>query len=169
MDAGGFADWIVAVQQGMRSGTGNDVPCGPCVACCTSGQQVPVDDDERPALPAHAVVDTAEGPVLARRADGACLSLVDGRCSVYERRPRACRVYDCRIFAATGLAPEDDKPAIRAQAARWRFRVDTEEDRARLRAVRSAAQLIRMQQVAGRPTSTTQVAAQAVLHHDELL
>ena len=29
--------------------------------------------------------------------------LVDGRCSIYEHRPRTCRTYDCRIFTATGL------------------------------------------------------------------
>ena len=169
MDAGRFAHWIVAVQQGMRSGDGNDVPCGGCVACCTSGQLVPVDDDERGGLPPHAVVDTAEGAVLARTDEGACLSLADGRCTVYETRPRACRIYDCRIFAATGLEPEEDKPAIREQAKRWRFRVATDEDRRRSEAVRATVVMLRMQQVGGRPTSTTQLAARAVLHHDELL
>lgn len=169
MDAGGFADWIVAMQRGMRTGEGSDVPCGGCVACCTSGQLVPVDEDDRGAMPAHAVVGTAEGAVLARREDGTCLSLVQNRCTVYEHRPRACRIYDCRIFPATGLEPEDDKNAIRDQAKRWRFRIETDDDRRRLEATRSTVQVILMQQVGGRPTSATQLAAQAVLHHDELL
>jgi len=169
VDAGGFADWILAMQRGMRTGEGSDVPCGGCVACCTSGQLVPVDEDERAALPAHAVVETAAGTVLARTEDGACLSLVQNRCTVYESRPSACRIYDCRIFPATGLEPEDDKPAIREQAGRWRFRIETDDDRRRHVATRSAVQMIVMQQVGGRPTSTTQLAAQAVLHHDELL
>lgn len=33
--------------------------------------------------------------ILARRADGACVYLSDERCSIYARRPSACRDYDC--------------------------------------------------------------------------
>ena len=34
---------------------------------------------------------------------GHCPMLVDGRCSIYEHRPRTCRTYDCRVFPAAGL------------------------------------------------------------------
>ena len=34
----------------------------------------------------------------------------DGRCSIYEHRPRTCRTYDCRIFPATGLARRRRRP-----------------------------------------------------------
>ena len=169
MDAGGFADWIVAMQRGMRTGEGSDVPCGGCVACCTSGQLVPVEEHERNALPASAVVEAQDGWVLARREDGVCASLIEGRCAVYAVRPTACRIYDCRIFPATGLEPEADKPAIAERARAWTFSMSGDEDRRRQEAVRATVQMIRMQQVGGRPTSTTQLAAQAVLHHDELL
>jgi Fe-S-cluster containining protein len=44
---------------------------------------------------------------------------VDGACSIYAHRPRTCRTYDCRVFAATGVVP--DKPAIAARVAQWQF------------------------------------------------
>jgi len=29
---------------------------------------------------------------------GGCSMLVDGKCSIYEDRPKACRVFDCRTY-----------------------------------------------------------------------
>ena len=44
---------------------------------------------------------------------GHCPMLVDDRCSIYDHRPQACRTYDCRVLAATGLVLDDsDKRAI---------------------------------------------------------
>lgn len=172
-DAGGFAEWVVAMQDGMRTGRGSDVPCDGCVACCTSGQTIVVDADETDALehlPPEALVAIGDGDhALARDEGGRCVLLVDGACSVYEHRPRRCRTYDCRVFPATGLEPEADKPAIAAVAATWRFRVETAEDRRRHEAVRMAVAVLRCVQVGGRVSSTTQLAAAAVELHDELL
>ena len=53
---------------------------------------------------------------------GHCPMLVEDRCSIYEHRPRTCRVYDCRVFPATGIAP--DRAAIAEQSERWVFRGD---------------------------------------------
>ena len=167
-DAGPFAEWVVAMQDGMRTGTGSNVPCDGCVACCTSGQTIPVDDDEVDLLPGHAMVAVGGEHVLAQEA-GRCVLLVDGACSAYEQRPRRCRTYDCRIFPATGLTPEGDKPAIAERAARWRFTYETPEDRSRQTAVRLAAATLRSVQVGGRGTSATQLAAAAVAAHEELL
>jgi len=159
-----FAPWIVAMQEGMRTGAGIDVPCGDCVACCTSAQQIVVDHDERDALPVHAVVDG----VLATDDKGTCVLLVDGRCSVYDHRPRRCRTYDCRIFVATGIVPEADKPAIATRAAQWRFTFDTDDDRRRRDAVHMAVVMVRTSQDT-RPASATQLAAAAIQLHEELL
>jgi Fe-S-cluster containining protein len=163
-DAGRFAEWVVGMQDGMRSGAGSDVPCDGCVACCTSGQTIVVDADEAAALPPGAVVDGA----LARHGDRCALLDAEDRCTVYAVRPRRCRTYDCRIFPATGIVPEADKPAIAARALEWRFRHESTEDRDRQAAVRLAVVAIRTNEV-GRPTSATQLAAAAVLAHDELL
>ena len=56
---------------------------------------------------------------------GHCPMLVDGACSIYEHRPRTCRTYDCRIFAVTGVVP--DQPAIATRVLDWQFEVDDEE------------------------------------------
>lgn len=169
-DAGPFAEWVVAMQDGLRTGRGSDVPCDGCVACCTSGQTIVVEADEASVLPPEALVPVGDGAhVLARDDAGRCVLLVDGGCTAYEVRPRRCRTYDCRIFPATGLVPEDDKPAIAAVAAEWRFRYETDEDRRRQQAVGMTVVALRSVQVGGRVTSTTQLAAAAVAAHDELL
>lgn len=62
---------------------------------------------------------------------GCCPMLVEGRCSIYEHRPLACRQYDCRVFTATGVVP--DKPLIRSQIVRWRFEIDDSERLEKLR------------------------------------
>jgi uncharacterized protein len=67
--------------------------------------------------------------------------LVDGACSIYNHRPRTCRVYDCRVFAATGLAEDVDGKAMISKAAKlWRF---DPEVNAQLAAIRSAATYLR--------------------------
>lgn len=54
---------------------------------------------------------------------GQCPMLVDGECSIYEYRPQTCRDYDCRIFAATGLAVDErNQPEIARRVGAWRFR-----------------------------------------------
>ena len=64
---------------------------------------------------------------------GHCPMLVDGDCSIYDHRPRTCRMYDCRIFAVTGVEPA--QPEIATRVRDWQFEVD---DRARWDAVRAA-------------------------------
>ena len=169
LDAGPFAEWVMAMQAGLRDGTGSDVPCDGCVACCTSGQTIEVEPDEAGVLPPAALVDVGDGErALARDEQGRCVLLVDGACTAYEHRPRRCRTYDCRIFPAAGLAPEGDKPAIAERAAAWRFSYDDPDDHRRQQAVRTAVAFLRHDQL-GRVTSTTQLAAAAVDAHDEFL
>jgi len=163
-DAGPFAAWVVAMQRGLLSGEGIEVPCGTCTACCESGQLIHLEPDEAVRLG----IDV-DDPVLRPDVDGRCPMLVEGSCQIYEHRPRICRSYDCRIFPATGIAPEDDKPRIAERVAQWRFQFRTDEDRQRYEAVRLASSALRQVQTGGRPTSATQLAAQAVLAHDELL
>lgn len=81
------------------------VPCGPCNACCRSGYRIELTAEEADRLP-H--VRGEEGkPELPRREDGSCALLVEGKCSVYEKRPRVCRRYDCRAMALAGVASQD--------------------------------------------------------------
>jgi hypothetical protein len=41
--------------------------------------------------------------MLRKGPDGACVHLGPNGCTVHRHRPRACRIYDCRISAAAGL------------------------------------------------------------------
>jgi Fe-S-cluster containining protein len=81
------------------------VPCNGCFACCYHAH-VDVDPSiEPPAnLAQLALEQDAEGNWwLQKRADGACVHLGERGCTVYEHRPNACRTYDCRVYALTGV------------------------------------------------------------------
>ncbi len=68
--------------------------------------------------------------------------LIDGECSIYEHRPRTCRDYDCRVFAATGVVVEG-QPEIAGRVSQWAFTYETEESRAQQAAVKRAAAFLR--------------------------
>jgi hypothetical protein len=147
LDAGDFTTWLRGTRVALTSARDVDVPCDGCVACCTSSQFVHIDPDEHDTL-AHvprALLFPAPGLpaghlVLGYDERGHCPMLVDGRCSIYEHRPRTCRTYDCRVFAATGVEP--DKPAIAQRVARWRFTVVDGEARAAYEALRASAESV---------------------------
>ncbi len=77
------------------------VPCGTCSLCCKL--HTPLTDDE------YQNYDWADwwfmnpngqkeykGKILWRQQNGDCIYLIDNRCTIYDRRPRACREFDCR-------------------------------------------------------------------------
>jgi Fe-S-cluster containining protein len=131
----------------LRGEQESDVPCGGCTACCTASQFVHIGPDEVDALSAipqellFPAPGAPRGHVLMGYDErGHCPMLVEGGCSVYEHRPRACRTYDCRIFAATGIeVDEPGKTQVEQRARRWRFEVDGPSDRVRMAALRAAA------------------------------
>ena len=56
---------------------------------------------------------------------GHCPMLVDNQCSIYDARPQTCRDYDCRVFAATGVAVDVKRqPDIAKRVAAWVFAHD---------------------------------------------
>jgi Fe-S-cluster containining protein len=146
--AGDFGSWLAGMRAAIRGEGDAGVPCDGCSACCTAGQFVHISPDETatlmriprgllfpaPLLPAGHVV-------IPHDARGHCPLLVGGRCSIYEDRPRTCRTYDCRVFAATGVEPDDG--LIAERAARWRFTYASDADRAQHEAMRTTAVAIR--------------------------
>ena len=149
LPAGDFSAWLARMREALRSGAGTDVPCGDCCACCSTAHFVHVGPDETgtldrvprelqfpaPGLPAGHVV-------LPYDARGRCPMLAeDGTCTIYDHRPRTCRVYDCRVFAAAGIDADTD--AITAQSCRWRFTYPASEDGEQHEAVREAARFLR--------------------------
>jgi len=172
--AGPFAAWAVGMVAAMAGERAADVPCDGCTACCRSSQFVHVGPEEAAALARIPVALLYPAPrmpaghmILGYDELGCCPMLVDGACSIYDDRPRACRTYDCRIFAATGLDVGDDgKPLIAERTREWRFEVTTDDDRARLAAVAAAVAFVRARE--STPTAT-QLAARAVEIHESFL
>lgn len=84
-----------------------DVPCGSCSLCCSLLSPYLTPDEISSGLYPLSLVTPSEeqlkenkdsGPtvVLFRKKDGGCGMLVDGKCSIYEIRPKSCRQFDCR-------------------------------------------------------------------------
>ena len=182
MDAAGpFSAWLDDMLAALRGEADAGVPCGSCTACCTSSQFVHIAPDEQatlaripaelrfpaPGLPAGHVV-------LPYDERGHCPMLGDAGCSIYDDRPRTCRTYDCRIFAAAAVEPaRDTQPAIAERVARWEFDVDGRDAQARAEAVRDAAVYLRDHEAdlpAGTaPVNRTELAVLAVEVHEAFL
>jgi Fe-S-cluster containining protein len=164
--AGDFSAWLVGMRAAIRGEQGSDVPCGSCTACCTSSQFIHVEPDETDTLayiPAELLFPAPGLPrghvVMGYDERGHCPMLVANECSIYEHRPRTCRTYDCRIFAAAGLSDDDEGEALIAQQARrWRFGYPTARDRAEHEAVRATAARLRERDDA----SATRIAVLAI-------
>jgi hypothetical protein len=95
----------------------------------------------------------------------------DGRCAIYEHRPRICRTYDCRIFAAAGI--DADRDEITRRVRRWRFACPVARDSDGLAAVAAAARFVRDNAAAfpgsAVPGDPTQLAVLAVRAADVFL
>jgi len=151
LPAGDFSPWLADMRIALRAGTTMDVACGECTGCCTSSQFVHIEPDEADTL-AHVPKELlAPAPLLPKGhlvlgydENGHCPMLVDNKCSIYEHRPRTCRTYDCRVFAAAGVElDDDDSPVIAERARRWRFSTASAKDEADFAAVQQAARFLR--------------------------
>jgi Fe-S-cluster containining protein len=178
LPAGRYGAWAADTASAIRGERDAEVPCGTCTACCTSSQFVHIGPDELDAL-AHIPAELrfsapmlpAGHQVMGYDEHGRCPMFGEHGCSIYEHRPRTCRTYDCRVFPASGVAVAADQPVIGARAARWRFEVLDEHDRARRDAVHAALGSLEDQIAAqvGPGPSPTQLAARAVEVHETFL
>jgi Fe-S-cluster containining protein len=173
--AGGFSEWMAETHAAIRGERASDVPCGTCTACCRSSQFIHIGPDETDTL-AHIPNELLfpaprlpRGHVLMGYDErGHCPMLVDDQCTIYEHRPQTCRTYDCRVFPAAGVEPDDDKLDIASRARRWQFDFSTEHDRIQHDAVRRAAQYLSDHPEAvpgGGASNATQHAVQAIEAH----
>ena len=144
--AGDFTVWLGEIGRAFREGAEMDVPCGTCNACCKSSQFIHVERDE-PALdhiPHDLLFPTPglpDGPlIMGYDANGHCPMLKDDACTIYAHRPRTCRVYDCRIFAASGVLPDEaTKTAVAERVRQWQFSYANAADDTAHKAVLAAA------------------------------
>ncbi len=146
LDAGELAPWLERTRAVLAGEGDAEVPCGDCTACCSSAQFVAIEADEVDTLARVPSLVTVPAPgrpgtvLLGYDAEGRCPMLGPTGCTIYEVRPRACRMFDCRVFAAAGLAPErPEAAAIGAQVRRWRFRTDDPASAGAATSVRAAA------------------------------
>jgi len=158
-----------------------EVPCGECNACCKASYFIQIDSTEKETLaliPAarlsRAANDNAQAWTLDQSCGGQCPMLVDGACSIYTQRPRACRRYDCRVFVATGVGlGTGARAAVNERVWQWRFDYPSELDEARQSAVLAAAAYLQRcadlidPEVA--PQDTGELAKAAVLVHELFL
>jgi hypothetical protein len=148
LPAGDFSVWLRETLAALAEEAAADVPCGSCNACCRTSHFIHVRPEEkrtRARLPRELLFPAPGLPpghlVLAYDEAGCCPMLAEGRCTVYADRPLTCRTYDCRVYAATGVAP--DRDAIAQQVRRWRFSFPAPIDRERRAAVLSAVRYMR--------------------------
>jgi len=179
--AGRFSSWMVEIQGALRGERGSDVPCSGCTACCTSSQFIHIEPDETDTLthiPAELLFPAPRMPrghvVLGYDERGHCPMLIDNECSIYEHRPRTCRAYDCRVFAAAGVEMNDDgRELIGRQARRWQFDFPSQDDRNQHDAVRAAARFLSERPdvvpVDMAPAKPTQLAVLALEIHEVFL
>lgn len=165
--AGRLWEWLAGMQRALRGEADADVPCDGCTACCRSSQFVHIRPEETATLaripaalrfPAPGLPDGHV--VLGYDERGRCPMLGEDGCSIYDARPRTCRTYDCRVFAATGV--DADKPAVAERARRWRFDMTTDADRTLGDALRAAAAFVRER-------DATRRAVRAVEEHEAFL
>jgi uncharacterized protein len=153
METEAFLPWLRTTESLAATRGEAKVPCGTCVGCCTSSYFIHIEPDEKAALAAIPKELLFKAPGLPKGHQlmgfddkGHCPMFLQGKCTIYASRPRTCRQYDCRIFAATDLAPDADKPRIAEQVSQWRFAEPSPANRAAtettLRALRTAAQFI---------------------------
>lgn len=79
-----------------------DVPCGPCHACCRSEivALIPEDGDDVASYEHEVTTLPGIGDVafLKHQKNGCCVYLGRDGCTIRDRRPIMCRVFDCRGF-----------------------------------------------------------------------
>ena len=158
-----------------------DVPCGECNACCKASYFIPIHSGEHETIaliPAsrltRAANDNEPKWALDQSCGGHCPMLIDGACSIYAQRPRACRRYDCRVFGATGVGlGSGPRAAVNERVWRWRFEYPSALDVASQSAVLAAVAFLQrcadLIDPDNTPTEAGELAKAAVLVHELFL
>jgi Fe-S-cluster containining protein len=149
--AGNYSAWLQQTRNALYDGKGSDVACGECTGCCSSSYFIhikPLDTAALAQIPKDILVGAPGLPkrnmLMGYDENGLCPMLAEGRCSIYEYRPQTCRDYDCRVFAAAGIAAGgNDKSVINLRVKNWKFSYPSAQDSTEHRAVQAAASFIK--------------------------
>lgn len=175
-----FSDWLKGFIKSLEGENDAYVPCGDCVGCCTSSYFIhikPSDTESIKRIPKELLFPAPGLPkgnyLLGYDENGHCPMFKNNKCSIYQDRPETCRQYDCRVFSATGILPEEDKEEIVLKVKGWQFDLMRTEDTNAYRAVQSAARfLMEFKDSFPKgflPKNTAQQAVMAVRIHKEFI
>lgn len=147
LPAGAFSPWLEQTRAVLERGDlGADVPCGTCTGCCRASMFIhirPEETDTLAHIPPELLFPAPGAPpghvLMGYDAQGRCPMLEGDRCSIYEHRPRTCRDFDCRIFAASGIEADAEQKMLGERARAWRFEHPAARDERDHAAVRAAA------------------------------
>ena len=93
---------VLAAAERFRDVGEIKVNCGSCTACCRAGAHAPVTAAEAE----HYTTARHDGVlVLAKRPNGDCIYLLDGKCSIYADRPRSVADFFARETADRSVKP----------------------------------------------------------------
>ncbi len=144
-----FSSWLREFTGTLKGINDGRVPCGECVVCCTSSYFIhikPTDTESIQHIPKELMFPAPGLPeghyLLGHDEKGHCPMFKGGQCSIYPYRPETCRQYDCRVFPATGIFPDDETSEIFRKAKDWKFDVSSVEDIEALEAVRASANFV---------------------------
>jgi uncharacterized protein len=151
LPAGEFASWAKEMSGALGGVNNAEVPCGTCTACCTASQFIQIGPEETDTLahiPAELLFPAPRSPrghlLLGYDERGHCPMLVDEGCSIYTHRPKTCRTYDCRVFAAADVKLDGGQHVkIERQVRRWRFTYSDPFGQSQHEAVKAAARYLR--------------------------
>ena len=181
LPAGCFSSWLRCTRLGLIKENEAFVQCGECNACCASSYFIHIRPDETQTLTAipKALLFPAPGlpkgnVLMGYNEHGCCPMLTGGKCSIYEHRSQTCRSYDCRIFTAAGIIPDEaEKALIARQVRRWKFSYPTGRDFELHQAVQVAAKFLQEHKeifpAAFVPSNSTQLAVLAIEVYDVFL
>ncbi|MDH5692775.1 MAG: YkgJ family cysteine cluster protein [Gammaproteobacteria bacterium] len=143
--AGEYLDWLNAFTSVMKGKGEGVVPCGDCVACCTSSKFVhlrPSDTKAIAKIPKELLFKAPGLPeghyLLGYNEKGHCPMFGESGCTIYHDRPETCRQYDCRALAALGSKVEEGSADIGRRAAKWEFTFSNPESVEHFEAVKLA-------------------------------
>lgn len=150
LPAGDFSLWLRHARKALHGENGIEVACGECIGCCSSSYFIHVNPEDVGAyrlIPGEVLFSAPGLPdghfVMGYDKNGLCPMMKDGKCSIYEHRPKTCRDYDCRMFTAAGLvAGGDEKAVINQRIEQWKFSYPTALDGQEHRAVLAAVAFI---------------------------
>ncbi|WP_436126711.1 YkgJ family cysteine cluster protein [Acidovorax sp. LjRoot117] len=150
IDAGDFDTWLGEIQASFQNGMGTSVPCGDCRGCCTSSYFIyirPTDTKALSTIPRQLLTHAPGLPKghsqMGYKPNGHCPMLKNKNCSIYSKRPLACKDYDCRVFAAAGFLEEGASTSdVNMRISAWEFQYSSSASRQRHQAIKEAARFI---------------------------